>query len=205
MAGLVRADSAIGTPADLSHARLGGPPDGRLVAEYQAALDHLGLPRSEVVATDYADAPAALGRAEIDAVADYVDLIPRTRRQAGVPVRAVPFDLAVYSSGLVAADRVPADVVDRMAAAVVAALERQREDPDAGVAALLARYPDVDPSEALEGWSLAEPNIFTGDRLGSMDEGRWGATLDFLTQAHDLPVPRPETVYRPDRLDVRVP
>jgi ABC-type nitrate/sulfonate/bicarbonate transport system substrate-binding protein len=204
MAGLVRDDSTIATPADLAGARVGGPPDSRLVAEYQAALDHLGLPRAELVAMDYGAAPAALGRGEIDAVADYVDLVPRTRRQAGVAVRAVPFDVPVYSSGLVAADRLPEDVVDRMAAAIVAALERQRKDPEAGVTALLARYPDVDPAEALEGWSLAEPNIFTDDRVGAMDEDRWAATLEFVAGAHGVPVPRPASVYRPERLNVSV-
>lgn len=205
MAGLVRADSAIATPADLSRARLGGPADSRLVAEYQAALEHLGLARAEQVPVDYSEAPAALGRGEIDAVADYVDLIPRTRRQAGVPVRAVPFELPVYSSGLVAGDSVPADVVDRMADAVVAALERQREDPGAGVAALVARYPDVDPAEALEGWSLVEPNIFVDERVGSMEEQRWAATIEFLAGAHGVPAPGPDSVYRPERLDVSVP
>jgi len=204
MAGLVAADSAFTTPADLPRARLGGPAESRLVAEYQAALDYLGLPRSELVVVDYAEAPAALGRGEVDAVPDYADLIPRTRRQAGVPIRAVPFRLPLYSSGLVAGDQVPAELVDRMVAAIVAALERQREDPEAGVAAMLERYPDVDPAEALEGWSLVEPNIFTDDPVGSMDADRWRATIGFLAGAHRLPTPAAETVYRPERLGVSV-
>jgi NitT/TauT family transport system substrate-binding protein len=204
MAGLVRADSALATPADFSGRRLGGPADSALVAEYQAALDDLGLPRSELVAMDYGKAPPALGRGEVDAVADYVDLLPRTRRQAEVPVRAIPFRLPIYSSGLVAADGVPADVVDRMCAAIVVALEHQREDPAAGVAALVGRYPEVDPGEAVEGWSLVEPNIFTEDPVGSMDAERWGATIRFTTTAHRWPAPPPDTMYRPERLGVHV-
>lgn len=204
MAGLVREDSAIAVPADLSGRRLGGPAGSGLVAEYQAALDHLGLGRSELVPTEYGDAPAALGRGDIDVVADYVDLIPRTRRQAGVPVRAVPFRLPVYSSGLVANDGVPPGVVELMSAAVVAALERQREDPEEGVAALVERYPDVDPAEALEGWLLVEPNIFTGAPVGSMDASRWRSTIAFVTRAHELPVPGAETVYRPELLTAGV-
>jgi ABC-type nitrate/sulfonate/bicarbonate transport system substrate-binding protein len=127
-------------------------------------------------------------------------MIPRTRRQAGVEVRAVRLDLPIYSSGLVAADRVPAEVVDRMIAAIAAALDWQRRDPEAGVDALLRRYPDVDPGDAIEGWELGEPNIFTGDPVGSMDLGRWATTIDFVARAHDLPAPPPDTVYQPDRL-----
>ncbi len=204
MAGLVRADSDIVTAPDLASRRLGGPEGGGLVAEYQAGLDYLGLRRSHLIPLDYGEAPAALGRGDVEVVADYVDLLPRTRRQAGVPVRAVPLGLPLYSSGLVAGDGLPEDVVDRMAAAVVAALERQREDPEAGVAALVRRYPEVDAAEALEGWSLAEPNIFTEDPVGSMDVHRWQATIDFTAAAHGWPAPAAETVYRPERTSVSI-
>jgi len=200
ISGLVAADSPFERPADLAGRRLGGPATSGLVAEYQAGLEYLGLERSELVPLDYGKAPAALGRGEVDVVADYADLVPRTRRRGGIDVRAVRLDLPVYSSGLVAADRLPAEVVERMAQAIAAALQRQRQDPEAGVDALLARYPDVDPSDAIEGWELGEQNIFTGDPVGSMDLDRWATTIDFVTRAHDLPVPRPDTVYRPERL-----
>ena len=200
ISGLVAADSPIERPADLAGRRLGGPVTSGLVAEYQAGLEFLGLHRAELVPLDYGRAPAALGRGEVDAVADYADLIPRTRRQSEIEVRAVRLDLPVYSSGLVAADRLPADVVDRMAQALVAALQRQREDPEAGVDALLHRYPDVDPGDAVEGWELGEPTIFTEDPIGSMDADRWATTIGFVARAHNLPAPAPETVYRPERL-----
>lgn len=200
IAGLVAADSPLEQPSDLSGRRLGGPVTSGLVAEYQAGLEFLGLERSELVPVDYGKAPAALGRGEVDVVADYADLVPRTRRQAGVEVRAVRLDLPVYSSGLVAADRLPGDVVDRMAEALAAALQRQREEPEEGLDALLRRYPDVDPSEAIEGWELGEQNIFTEDPIGTMDADRWAATIDFVARAHHLPAPPPETVYRPERL-----
>ncbi len=200
ISGLVAADSPFHQPSDLAGRRLGGPVTSGLVAEYQAGLEFLGLERSELVPVDYGKAPAALGRGEVDAVADYADLIPRTRRQAGIEVRAVRLDLPVYSSGLVAADSLPADVVDRMAQAVVAALCRQREDPEASVGSLLERYPDVDPGDAVEGWELAEASIFTEDPIGSMDADRWATTIDFVARAHHLPAPPPESVYRPERL-----
>lgn len=200
IAGLVAYDAPIEKPADLAGRRLGGPATSGLVAELQTGLDYLGLEPAELIPIDYGKAPAALGRGEVDLLADYADLVPRTRRQAGVDVRAVRLDIPRYSSGLVAADRLSADDVDRMAEAIAAALERHRQDPEASVGPFLQRYPDVDPAEALEGWDLGEVGIFTDQPVGAMDVERWATTIDFVARAHDLPAPAPETVYRPERL-----
>lgn len=198
MAGLVAASSPIDSPAELSGRRLGGPSGSRLVAEYQACLAHLGLFPSVLVPMDYSEAPAALGRGEVDVVPDFVDLIPRTRRQAGIPVRAVPFGFDLYASGLVAADRLPLDLVLRVVEAVAEALQRQREDPKAGLAELARRYPDADPADALEGWALVEPNIFTGPPPGVSDAATWARSVRFTSDALGLPPPPPETVVRPE-------
>lgn len=195
---LVAADSPLAVPADLAGRRLGGQPDNKLVKEFQAGLASLGLAPATLVPLDYGAAPAALGRGEVDMVADFVDLVPRTRHQAGIPVRAVPLGLDVYSSGLVAADRLAPETVGRMQDALAAALERQRVEPKAGLEELARRYPDADPLDALEGWSLAEPQIFTGVPAGSWTPPRWEATVDHVSRVHGLtPVP-PDTVYRPD-------
>jgi hypothetical protein len=103
-----------------------------LVAEYQASLGWLGLGPSVVIPMGYADAPRALATGAADAVADFVDLLPRVRRQAGASVRAIPFDLDVHASGLVAADRLPGELVARMREAIVAALEHQRRERGPG-------------------------------------------------------------------------
>jgi ABC-type nitrate/sulfonate/bicarbonate transport system substrate-binding protein len=173
-----------------------------MIAEFMAAMAALGLDAPELVPVDYSQAPAAMGRGEVDMVCDFVDLLPRVRRQSGIDVRAVPLGLDVYSSGLVAADRLPDDLVVRMRAAVAAALERQREDPEGGLDQLALRYPDADPLEALEGWSLVEPNIFTGAVPGQSDRDTWARTIEFVAGAHGLPAPPPETVYRPELIDV---
>jgi NitT/TauT family transport system substrate-binding protein len=198
MAGLVRADSSLTTPADLAGRRLGGPAGSALVAEYEAGLRWRGVPRSVLVSVAYSDAPAALGRGEVDVVPDFADLVPRTRRQAGVPIRAVPLGVEVYGSGLVAGDRVPPDVVERMRAVLTTALVRQREDPTAGVEQLEARYPGVGPADAVEGWRLVEPNVFTGVGPGSMEAERWAETLAWTAAAHGFEPPEPRTVYRPE-------
>ena len=198
MAGIVAADSDISEPRHLSRCRVGGPPDGGLLAEYRAALSHLGLPPSELVPMPYEDAPAALGRGEIEVVPDFADLLPRVRRQAGIPVRAVAFQTDVYASGLVAADRLPLESVARMRDAVVAALEHQQRDPHWGLDALLARHPDVEQADALEGWSLAEPIIFTGMQPGSMEPHRWEETVAFASAALGVPSVPGYSVFRPE-------
>jgi hypothetical protein len=198
MAGIVRADSPLAVAADLAGQRVGGPADSALVAEYRAGLEWLGVAPPALVPVDYSEAPAALGRRDVDVVPDFADLVPRTRRQAGVPVRGVPLGIEVYASGLVAGDRVPADVVEGMRSALATALLRQREDPTAGVAELRARYPEVDPAEAVEGWRLVEPNIFTGVEPGSMETRRWADTIAWTAAAHDFDPPEPHSVYRPE-------
>jgi hypothetical protein len=135
-------------------------------------------------------------------VCDFVDLLPRIRRQAGVAVRAVPLGLEVYSSGLVAADRIPGEVVARVQTAVAAALEAQRDDPKAGLDELARRYPDADPLEAVEGWELAAPNIFTGPTPGSSDPETWARTITHVAGAHRLPAPNPDTVFRRELVEV---
>ncbi len=196
IAAIVADDAEIQSRSDLAGRRIAGPPDGRLVAEYEAALVTQGIGASVLVPTAYAEAPAALARGEADAVPDFADLVPRVRRQAGIAVRAVPVGLDVYASGLVAGDRVPAELVERMRESIVAALELQRDDPKAGLSELVHRYPGVDPADALEGWALVEPNIFTGARPGSMNPSRWQETLTYACTTHRLPLPAPETVYR---------
>ncbi len=198
MAALVAESSSLTRPTDLPGRRLGGPADSHLVVEYMAALNHLGLGPPVLVRMPYEQSPAALGRGEIDTIADFVDLIPRTRRQAGVPLRAIPFGIEVYASGLVAADRLPIELVARVRLAIVAALERQRQHRERGLETLLRRYPQSDASDALEGWRLLEPNIFAGPPPGSMTADRWRATIEYAASALRLSAPPAESVYRPE-------
>jgi ABC-type nitrate/sulfonate/bicarbonate transport system substrate-binding protein len=202
LSAFVPAPSALTTPADLAGRRLGAPAGSRMAAEFLSGMALLGLDPPVLVPQDGALAPAAMARGEVDMVCDFVDLLPRIRRQAGVEVRAVPLGLEIYSSGLVAADRLPDELVARMQAAIAAALEAQRRDPKAGLDELARRYPDADPAEALEGWSLAEPNIFTGPPPGSADAETWARTITHIAGAHGLPAPPPETVFRSPLVNV---
>lgn len=198
--GLVAASSPFHTPADLAGKRVGGATDKALVREYQAALVHLGLAPGEIVLTTYGDAPAALARGDIDALPDFIDLLPRTRHQAGIDVRAIHFGLEVYGHGLVAADSVPTETALAIVDAVVAALDRQRRNPGHGYEAMAARFPEANLDYAEEGWKIGEPNIFTGEPVGSSTPEGWASTIAYVSAAHDLPAPSPETVYRPDAI-----
>lgn len=206
MAALVAEGSTITEPADLAGRRLGGPEDGGMVLEYQAALERLGVGPSELVAMEYREAWTALAEGRVDAVADYVDIQPRVRRLAGIPVRSVPFGLDVYSSGLVAADRLSHERVGHMRDALVASLEHQRSNPEDGIEALVRRYPGIDPADALEGWALIEPYIFTDVPTGSMDAVRWADTVAFSARTRGIAAPDPRSVYRPELAELaRVP
>jgi len=205
VAAFVAEGSTITGPADLAGRRLGGPADGGLVLQYQAALDRLGFGRSELVPLDYREAWTALADGRIDAVADYVDIEPRLRRLSGIDVRSVPFGLGVYSSGLVAADRLSHQRVCDMRDAVVAALEHQRSHAEDGIESLVRRYPGIDPADALEGWSIVEPYIFTEVPAGSMDAERWADTVAFWAQTHGVAAPDPRSVHRPELARLGVP
>jgi ABC-type nitrate/sulfonate/bicarbonate transport system substrate-binding protein len=200
ISGLVAADSPYRRPADLAGARVGGAGDKGLLAEYQTGLTSLGIARGTVVETEYKDAPAALGRGDVDVLPDFVDLVPRTTVQAGRPVRAVHLGVHAYGHGLVAGDTVDLETVRRMQGGIAAALERQHGDPTIGLDVLAERYPDADPGLAVDGWMMGEPGIFTGAPVGSSTPEGWAATVDFLAAAHGTAVLPYESVYRPDAI-----
>lgn len=189
-------DASVWTPADLAGRRLGGAPDRPHMLEFLATLDHLGLDRPEVAPMEGGDTNDALARGELDLVVGFVDEAPRLRRQTGIALRAIPVGLDIYASGLLAGDAVAPETVAGVRAALIASLERQRLDPRAGLVELRRRYPKTDPDEALEGWALVEPLIFTGAEPGSMDPQTWERTVSFLCKARGLAPVEPASLYR---------
>ena len=113
-------------------------------------------------------------------------------------LRAIPVGRDIYASGLLVGDDMPAPTVTAPVDTLVASLEQQRSEGGRGLLALLARYPDTVAAEALEGWQLVQPYIFTGEPAGSMRSDVWQRTLQFLAEARGLPVPAPESIYRPE-------
>jgi ABC-type nitrate/sulfonate/bicarbonate transport system substrate-binding protein len=195
---LVPATSSVRQAADLSGVRVGGDAANPQVIEFMATLDHLGIERPALVELVAGTGPAALARGEVDAIVALVDALPRRRRQAGIDLRAIRIGRDdVYGSGVIAADRLPDDLVAKVRAGVVAALEAQRLGPDAGLAQMADRYGDDRTDDAPEGWRMLQEFVFTDVPTGSMDAGRWATTLEFLCAARGLDMPVGESVYRP--------
>ena len=200
MAAVVLEESPITSLDALPAARVGGRGHGGLHTEYLGALAHLGFAPSPVLDVDYDDAPAALRDGVIDVMGDFVDLQPKIRRIAG-PVRALPFGIDVYASGLVAADRLPLELVQRVRDALIEALTQHRAAPELAVDALLARYRDVDTDDALEGWRLVEPLIFAGSGVGSMTREGWERSLDYSSHVHGVPTPAVDAAVRAELIN----
>lgn len=196
---------------DLGGARIAGSTDkSALARELVAHLRERGAEPGELVDVPYADGMAALARGEVDAVADFIDLLPRMRRRVPQTVvrglRLCDDGAEGYGSGVVASDRLIADAPDvagRVIAAIREAWEVTRADPAAGIAAFRERYPDTDAAVVLACWHETEQLTFA-DEAGSLDPARLIATLRRAAAIQGLPMPDPLTTYaqvgRADRL-----
>lgn len=204
LAAIVPESSDITQLANLAGRRLGAPVWGQmgwLAIELQAALREAGAGPADVADMSYPEAFTALASGDIDLVANLADLLPIDRQRAGVSLRAVPVGTDVYTSAVLANDSVPAEVVERFVAAASSSFDRQRADPTRGVAALRARYPEVDAEVASGTWSALEPYAFAGGRaVAPMSHETWARTLRWNARAHGLAIPAIDHVVRTDRL-----
>ncbi len=194
--GVVRDDSRLRTPADLGGARAARWSIPWFTQEYAGALDHLGLRAPQIV-----DVPGeldeALGSREIDVIPTWLDMT-LYHLDAGFAVRAIPLDIPVYTTGLVAADRVPSDVAGRMREAFVAGHELQRRQPELGLAGFRRRFPNVSEEHARANWALYAPSAFDGGAPGIMDADRWRDTVAHVAETHGLSTFPGELIYRPE-------
>lgn len=197
--GIVRAGSDLHEPEDLSGkvaARWSIP---WFTQEYAGALEHMGFGSPEVVELSE-DLDGALGRGEIDVIPTWMDMT-LYHHKPDLPIRTVALDIDVYTTGLIAADRVPLEVVSRVRDAWVAGYALQRQRPELGIAAFRRQYPDV-PEEHIEAnWALFEPYAVDGAVApGSMDLDGWRRTIDYTAATHGLSVFAGERLYRPELL-----
>jgi len=196
--GVVREDSDLRTPADLAGARAARWSIPWFTQEYAGALEHLGLKAPQIVDVP-GDLDQALAAGEIDVIPTWMDMT-LYHRDSGFGIRTIPLDIPVYSTGLVAADRVPADVVARVRDAFVAGHELQRRQPELGLAAFQRCFPSVSEEHARANWALYEPYAFDGVPPGDMNAERWHDTIAYAARTHGLPVLPEEHFYRPDFL-----
>lgn len=200
LAAFVRADSPVRRPTHLAGRRVAASTAPWFDLEYAAGLAALGLEPPVHVPRREDGEPLSLADGEVDVIGSWAEAVAVIRRRAGVPVRAVPFGPAVYTTGLVAAERVAPEVVRRMVDALLAALFRQRAQPRLGLEELCGRHPGVAAASALEEWAVLDEYVFAADQPGAMDAARWQATMDHLARTHGIP-PRPlEQVCRTELL-----
>jgi len=208
---VVREDSEFHEPADLPRARAAIWTFPWFTQEYVGTLARMGFGRARTVGSSESLDLVSLGgmnRAlrdgEIDVIPTWMDMTPYHRepghRDAGFPTRVIPLDIDVYTTGLLAADRLPLELVARMRDAIVAGYDVQREDPEPGIAAFRRRFPRISDQHIRTNWALFEPNAFDGDRPGAMDAERWEETIDYTAVTHGLPAFPGEQIHRPELL-----
>jgi hypothetical protein len=86
--------------------------------------------------------PKAVGSGEVDVIPTWVDMT-LNHVDKGYAVRPIGLDIETYATGLLAADRVPLELVTRMRDAFVAGYQLQLEQPEFGIAAFRRRFPDI--------------------------------------------------------------
>lgn len=201
LAGVVPDASDLRRPDELAGRRTAAHSLPWFVAEYEYALAATGVGRAAFVPTDGGDYGAALlATGEVDVVPAWADTLPVVRRTARFAVRAVPLGLTTYAAGVIAADRVPAEVAERMRDALAAALELQRANPEIGVRAYHARFPRIPLDDIRLGWDSFVAHGWGDTPAGAMHESTWRRTAEMTAAAHSLPTTPPELLYRPDLL-----
>ncbi|MDP8943272.1 MAG: ABC transporter substrate-binding protein [Actinomycetota bacterium] len=197
IAAIVRDDSGLESPADLQGTRAGRWSFGWYAQEYAGAMSYMGLDPPVIVDSPRPD--AELERGEIDVIPTWVDMT-LNHVGKGYGVRPIGLDIETYSTGLLAADRLPLELVTRMRDAFVAGFELQLEEPQLGIAGFQQVFPNISERHIRDSWSLFEPYAFDGDAPGAMDADRWETTIDHTAATHGLSPFAGERVYRPELL-----
>lgn len=186
---------------DLAGARIAGSPEkSALARELVAHLRETGGAPPVLVDVPYSAGMGALARGEVDAVADFIDLLPRMRRRIPdtevVGLRLADDGVDRYGSGLVASDRFLAvpGAAARLVDALQEAWDATSADPHAGIAAFRRRYPGVEAAVIAECWRETERLVFAGEP-GSLDPVRWQATLARSATIHGLTPPDPASTF----------
>ena len=197
IAAIVRDDSGFEHPDDLQGARAARWSIPWFAQEYVGALSFMGL--DPAVLVDSADPDAQLERGEIDVIPTWVDMT-LNHVDKGYAVRPIGLDIETYATGLLAADRLPLEVVARMRDAFVAGYHLQLEQPEVGTAAFRRRFPDISEQHVRDSWSLFEPYAFDGGAPGAMHADRWQTTIEHTAATHGLSRFPIERVLRPELL-----
>ncbi|MGQ0743820.1 MAG: ABC transporter substrate-binding protein [Acidimicrobiales bacterium] len=195
--------------ADLAGASIVGSKESPLTRELLVALERLGVEPGPLVETPYQEVMEALAAGAGDVAADWIDLLPNFGQKAnpfGVQATAIGLAsaglAAQYVGGFLMNESVLASSPQTVAAMVRALRQGMlaaRRDPAPGLAALAARYPEVDPDLALAQWETGKDVIFGDgdDVIGVMDPRIWSNTVEFHLDAHGGPPLELDSLYYP--------
>jgi len=206
IAGVVREDSGRRTPQDLGGARAARWSIPWYAQEYAGALDRMGIAAPVIVETP-GGLDQAIGSGEVEVLPMWMDdttpavinglILHHAGESFGV--RAIALPIPVYSTGLIAADRVPLEVVCLMREALAAGHDLQRDRPAPGLAGFQRWFPDVSEEHVRVNWSLYAPNAFDGGSPpGTMHAERWQDTIVHTARTHGVTALPGERVYRPE-------
>lgn len=205
LCGVVRDESGVSDPEALAGRRVARWRMPWFARDYVAALERFGLEAPAIVdMTEDVDGALgrvdrALARGEIDVIPTWIDMIFH-HDNAGFPVRMIPLDIDVYTTGLVAADRLAPQLISAVRDAYVAGYHLQLEQPELGIAGFRRRYPEVSEAHLRASWSRFEPYAFGRVAPGTMDADRWEATIAYTARTHALSEFPGERLYRPELL-----
>jgi hypothetical protein len=197
IAGFVAHESGLRKPEHLAGGKTAARDGSWFAQELAGALVHMGLGPPSLV-RPLGDHTTAFRRGELDVLPAWIDMKPLY--ELALPIRAIPLPIEVYATGLVAADRLPLEVVERMRDALTAGYKLQREHPGLGITAFRRRFPNTSESYLRTAWSILEPYAFEGPWPGAMDAERWESTIDYTAATHSLCMFPPERIYRPELL-----
>ena len=184
LAAFVAIDSPLRSPGDLDGRRVAASTVPWFDHEYRQGLLDLGLRPGPVVQPHPSGERPSLATGEVDVIGSWAESIAPLRRRAGIPVRPIAFGQPIYTTGVVAADSVPAGVVERMLAALAEAYAGQRGLPALGAGELCRRFPKVAAADAVEEWRLLDGYLFGDGPALAMTGDRWLATLEHAQRAH---------------------
>ncbi|MDQ6805880.1 MAG: ABC transporter substrate-binding protein [Actinomycetota bacterium] len=201
--GVVRDDCDLRDPGDLAGRRVARWRTPWVADDYAGTLKHMGIGAPVVVNMTEIDISEELDRAlgcgEIDVIPTWIDMVFH-HYTAGFRVRPIPLDLDVYTTGLVAADRLAPQLVSAVRDAFLAGYDLQLEEPEVGITGFRRHYPEVSEEHIRASWSRFEPYAFDRVSPGTMDADRWDATIRYTAQTHGLSVFPGERLYRPELL-----
>lgn len=195
---VIRRDSDLCEPGDLAGRRAARWCMPWFTDEYAGALARMGIGAPEVVDVS-GDMNAALSCGEIDVIPTWMEMVFH-HLVPELAVRTIALDVAVYSVGLLAADRLSLELVTRVRDAFMAGFELQRDNPEFGIAGFVRQFPQVSLEHVRVQWDLFEPYGFDRAPAGSMDAARWQDTIEYAAATHGLPVIPGERFYRSELL-----